>query len=102
MGQQSQTSADGNLKLVNNINVQQVMAWKYGLFIFNDVSIDVIMRQLTRWYNIEVKYKGKVNARFFSTIPRNATLAQVLETLKLTKAVRFTLNGRELTVIGQE
>lgn len=87
--------------IVQTVNTNDVLAWKAGFFIFNEVSIEPIMRQLSRWYNIDVSYKGKVKTTFLSTIPRNVPLGQVLEALALTNAVKFEVTGNRVTVIGE-
>jgi ferric-dicitrate binding protein FerR (iron transport regulator) len=54
-GQQA-LSADGKLLANNSINIEEVMAWKNGMFKFNRTDLREIMRQIARWYDVEVSY----------------------------------------------
>ena len=82
-GQQAQIDKTGVVKVVQEVDTQQVMAWSNGLFSFNGENIESVMRQLARWYAVEVIYEGKVsNTHFAGEISRNQTLAQVLKGLE--------------------
>lgn len=84
---------------IANVDVQEAIAWKNNLFQFNETSIDVIMRQATRWYNVEVKYAGKIpNRSFTGKISRNVSLNEFLEMLKYT-GVNFKIEGKQITVL---
>jgi transmembrane sensor len=62
----------------------QAVAWKNGLFNFTDAGLQTVMRQLSRWYNVDVTYKGNIPPRQFTgMIGRSLTLNQVLEGLAL-------------------
>ena len=57
----------------------QAVAWKNGLFDFNDAGVETVMRQLSRWYNVDVTYEGNIPTRQFTgMIGRSLTLNQVL------------------------
>lgn len=74
------------------------MAWKNGYFQFNRVDIKTIMRQVARWYDVEIIYEGPVTTdRFGGSIPRDATLAQVLHALEQS-LVHFTIQGKQVIV----
>ncbi|WP_295125617.1 FecR family protein [uncultured Chitinophaga sp.] len=97
-GQQALT-VQGDLSVNNKADVAAVTAWKNGQFLFNDTDIETVMKQLARWYNIEVVYEnGPVKEYFNGTIPRNAPLSQVLELLELTELVHFKIEGNKVTV----
>jgi len=84
---------------VTNANVNKVMAWKNGLFNFEDANLEQVMRQLSRWYNIEVVYeKGIPDIYFYGEMGRNMPLIDVLANLQTT-GVRFRLEGRKLIVL---
>lgn len=60
-GQQAQVMANSpELKVVQRADMEQVMAWKNGIFRFQDADLKQVMKQLERWYDIEVKYEGSV------------------------------------------
>jgi len=76
----------------------QAVAWKNGFFQFNQAGLPEIMRQLTKWYDVEISYEGPIPDRQFSgEIPRNASLSEVLEILELSK-VHLDMEGRKIVV----
>ncbi len=86
------------IEINNNVDVEQVMAWKNGFFQFNGYGIRAVMRQLERWYDINVRYEGKIAEREFAgQINRNATLSEVLSILKESN-VHFKIEGRNLII----
>lgn len=97
-GQQVQKDKAGNLKLVYNPDLDEILAWKDGVFRFNGTSIETIMRQVGRWYDVNVIYKDKISEQFVAEIPRNVNVSKLLELLELTKQVRFTINNKVITV----
>lgn len=87
------------IQVNNEINTGQVTAWKDGIFNFDGMGVGEVMRQLTRWYDIEVIYEKNVpDIRFYGEIGRNLSLSQVLEGLKLS-GVNFRIEGRKLIVL---
>lgn len=97
-GQQANVSARSSNIQVQNVNTGQAVAWKNGFFQFHQASLEEIMRQLTKWYDVEVKYDGTVSTRKFSgEIPREATLLQVLEILELSN-VELDIKGKEIII----
>ena len=80
-------------------NIQQTIAWKEGYFRFNGERIQAVMRELARWYNIQVIYEGKITeAGFFVRITRSRNISEVLKVLERTNSVHFKIEGRRLTV----
>jgi transmembrane sensor len=79
----------------------EAVAWKNGYFQFKDEKISSVMRELSRWYNIEVEYDGKLAEEegFNGTISRSKNISQVLKMLERTKAVHFSISGRRVTII---
>lgn len=97
-GQQGQLSAN-NLSLAVNPDVEQVMAWKNGVFNFNGTSIEAAMRQLARWYDIKIEYDdGIPPGEFGGEMGRSLTLQQVLKGLEGVSA-RFRLEGKTLHIM---
>jgi transmembrane sensor len=82
-GQQAELTRVGALTLNVRPDLDQVMAWKEGFFQFDHSDLKTIMRQLSRWYNIEVEFKGDIPDReFFGRLNRNLPLSSVLTILK--------------------
>ena len=99
-GQQSQLTPTGSVNVVNNVDVEQVMAWKNGLFHFEDADIQTIMRQLSRWYDVEVVYQNKTNNdQFVLGMPRSSKLSDVLKVLELTGDIRFGIEGKKIIIL---
>jgi ferric-dicitrate binding protein FerR (iron transport regulator) len=83
----------------DGVDLDQVIAWKNGKFIFLDDDIKSIMRQLERWYGITVSYSENVtNEEFVGIISRNVNLSQILDMLEKTGRVSFTIRDRNITV----
>jgi hypothetical protein len=99
-GQQAQTGLSTRIKIVADANVEKVMAWKNGVFDFQDATLEEVMRQLQRWYDIDVVYeKGIPKLEFIGKMGRDLSLAEVLGGLQLSK-VHFRLEeGRRLVVL---
>jgi transmembrane sensor len=80
-------------------DLDEAIAWKNGYFRFNDEKLQSVMRKLSRWYDVEVKYVGNPSMEEFTgKISRNKNISQVLKVLESTKAVHFKLEGRRITV----
>jgi ferric-dicitrate binding protein FerR (iron transport regulator) len=100
-GQQSQTTNDNSaIKVIPNANTEKALAWKNGVFDFQDASLEQVMRQLQRWYDIEVVYeKGIPKLEFVGRMERDLSLSAVLNGLQMSK-VHFRLEaGRKLIVL---
>lgn len=98
-GQEALLDDKGEDFKVTEANTGEAVAWKNGLFEFNNMDIKSIMRQLSRWYDIEVVYQGDVEDKSFSgVISQNTNLSQVLKMLQLTKAVHFKVEGAKVIV----
>lgn len=80
------------------VDAERSVAWKNGFFDFNRSSIQDIMKQLSRWYNVEVVYTGNIsNDEFVGKIERNVKLSQVLHVLELSH-VHFKVEDKKITV----
>ncbi len=69
--------------------LEEVLAWKNGIFYLQDADINTIMRQLSRWYDVEVVYEGTITQQFVGKIPRTMNLSDVLRVLESTGWVHF-------------
>ncbi len=77
---------------VATVDVTQVTAWKEGYFMFKNEDIQSIMRQISRWYNLEVKYEGHIPEKVFGgKISRSRNVSEVLEVLESTGSIRFKI-----------
>lgn len=96
-GQQAQMDQHV-IKVVNDADIEQAMAWANGVFAFNGATIEQVMRQLARWYDVEVVYEGKPGVGLFAgEISMNQTLAQVLKGLESMK-IKFRIEHKRIVV----
>ena len=99
-GQQAVAGKDQNdITVVANVNTSEVMSWKNGVFNFDRADIYTVMRQIARWYDVDVEYKGKITRHFGGTISQDVNVSQVFKMLELTGAVKFTIEGRKIVVM---
>jgi len=85
-GQQASTLIDDNSIKVKNVDTEEATAWKNGYFHFDDNNIQEVMRQLARWYDVDIKYDGQLPSRNFSgEISRNVNASQILDILSFKK-----------------
>ncbi|MBC6109750.1 FecR family protein [Pedobacter fastidiosus] len=98
-GQQVQLLKTGSSMLVNNnVDIDQIMAWKIGFFEFSNTDLPTIMRQIGRWYNVDVEFKGAINSEEFGgRISKNLPLSKVLKLLE-TNGIKFKLEEKRLIV----
>jgi ferric-dicitrate binding protein FerR (iron transport regulator) len=98
-GEQSQLARNGQLNISDRIDVSEVMAWKNGLFHFEGSDITTVMKQLSRWYDVDIVYGEKmVPDLFHAEIPRNTNLSDVLKALALTGKVEFKVEDKKIIV----
>jgi len=98
-GQQVQLDGNGHASPVKEADLEDVMAWKYGLFHFERTDIGTVMRQIARWYDVDVVFEGQpTKEKFDGDIPRNSQLTDVFKILELSK-VHFKVEDRKVTVM---
>ncbi|WP_143307077.1 FecR domain-containing protein [Chitinophaga vietnamensis] len=97
-GQQAMMDKETGALLVREADVQEVTAWKTGFFEFDNAGLSTILRQLSRWYDVDIQYKAGSSARLFGgRISRNLPLSDILHMLESTGA-NFKLEDRKLIV----
>jgi len=93
------TTDHSPLTINHSPDIEEVMAWKNGAFQFNGSTIETVMRQVSRWYDVEVEYKGNISLHFAGTISRNVNISQVLEMLEKAGGIKTTLKGNKVIVM---
>lgn len=84
-------------------DLQDVLAWKEGKFRFHKASISLIMRQLARWYDVDIIYEGAPPAfEFNGVLPRKQNVTEILDVLTETRSVHFSISGRKIIVKAGE
>jgi len=95
----SQTSQKSQPIPVQTVDLDQVMAWKNGWFEFDNTDIKTIMRQISRWYDVDVRYEVKPNNETYGgRISRNLNLSNILKMLE-TYGVHYRLENKTLVVV---
>lgn len=98
-GQQSKVYKTGQIE-IEEADIAEVMAWKNGWFQFNGNDIETIMRQISRWYDVEILYEGRIPTSHFSGLVRRTNdISQVLKIME-TGGVKFKIEGRKVIVLS--
>lgn len=98
-GQQASSDKNGKIRIDLSPDIDKVIAWKSGKFVFDETNIRQVMRQLTRWYDVEVEYVGDVlDYDFSGGITRYTNVSEVLKMLELTGALKFRIENKKVIV----
>lgn len=97
--QHSNTEVEKSLR-VRQVDLDEVVAWKEGAFSFNDADLKAVLRQLSRWYNVDIEYAGDISEkdRFTGKLGRSLTLADLLAEMK-EYDVKFRIEGNKIVVL---
>jgi ferric-dicitrate binding protein FerR (iron transport regulator) len=99
--QQARIAGGGGDFTVMEADTDKIIAWKTGTFEFEDDDLYTVMKQLARWYDVEVKYEGNLPDKHYTgSIRRQSTLSQALRILK-TAGINFSIDGRRIIVKAQ-
>jgi len=97
--QQARIAKDGSLTVLENYDVEEAVAWKDGTFIFNKTNIEVIMRQISRWYDVDVTIADDVPPlNFGGVVSRRDSVSSVIRLLELTGALEFEIGEGRILV----
>ncbi len=100
-GQQAQLTDNSNIKLLQNVDTDKVVAWKNGDFSFKNDSILEVVKQLSRWYNADFIIKNPILQYYTGTIKKDQDISKVLEMLELTGGEHFEIKGTQVIVTGK-
>lgn len=89
---------NGQLRIEEEVNTEAAVAWKNGYIQFEGNDIRSAMRQISRWYDVEVTYKGEVPSHFRGIIPSDVPVSEVLKMMEMTGEVTFEISGRTIIV----
>jgi transmembrane sensor len=96
-GQQAELLSSGTIQLKKDADIDKAVGWKKGLFVFKEDDVQSLMNQLSRWYDVNVVYRGTIKDKFTGIIDRNLPVTVVLEMLEKS-TVHFQIEGRTITV----
>jgi transmembrane sensor len=84
---------------VSDANVENALAWKNGVFQFDNLPLQTIMRQIARWYDVDVSYRVGLRDQVYSgTMPRKENISEVLKMLEYTGTIHFIMEGKTIIV----
>jgi len=93
-------SQNALIEVTSQVDTNDEIAWKNGLFQFNDTDLKIILNQLERWYDIKIDYSSIPDKRYNGMVPRKSKLSEVLKMLEKTGNIKFELlENRTLKVI---
>lgn len=96
--QQASVSSNGTVGVKNNVNIEEVLAWKEGKFYFDNISLKELMQQIERWYDVEAVFEKTVpDKRFTGKMYMNDNLSDVLKVLEVLD-VHFKIEGKKIIV----
>lgn len=92
-----------NTLTVREADLVSVLAWKNGEFVFKDVTLEEMMNELSRWYDMEVEYESEdLKAdRYYIYVERSKTLEEVLDKVALTGKIKYKIDGKKV-IVGQQ
>ena len=97
-GEQGQLK-DGVFQLMRDADTSAVVAWKNGQTLFASEDLTAIMRKVSRWYDVDVAYRGELPKRNFTGgISRKADISQLFKILELNH-IHFIAEGRKITLM---
>ncbi|WP_162915672.1 FecR family protein [Paraflavitalea soli] len=98
-GQQANIDNSKQLLSIANNQSEAAIAWKNGYFNLENIAFDKVMKQLERWYNIEVVYQSGVpDLRFVGGLSRNMTLDALIRALRVSE-VHFKMEGDRRLIV---
>lgn len=99
-GQQAHiTKSDKRTEVLTGVDIETVVAWKNGAFWFDNLDVKAIMRQIARWYDVNIVYEaGLPETGLSGKIERKKNIGQLLEILETTHKVQFNIKGKNIIV----
>jgi len=86
---------------VQQANMEQVMAWTRGQFVFNDVSIKEVMKIASRWYDVDVEYHGNVQyKKFGGTTSKYKNITELLDNMSAAGGIHYKIDGRRVILMN--
>lgn len=100
-GQAATCTHTNEMKVSVCDDMDNIIAWKNGLFDFKDLDIKIVMQQLSRWYDFEPVFNTNVNKHFWCLVSRDVSLSQVLNMLQATGEVKFKIENKKVYVMDK-
>jgi len=98
-GEQAQLNANDQFNVNKQANVEQVIAWKHGTFNFENADLEMALRQIARWYDVDIIFEGSVSKKQFNgEMQRDLSLSRVIKLFEKND-VYCRIEGKKLIVI---
>lgn len=98
-GQEAIFNKNSHKTRVAPADIDQALAWKNGYFLFKNEELGDIMRQLSRWYDVDIEYQAEVpRGHFTGKISRTQHISKIISMLELTGDLHFKIDGRRLLI----
>lgn len=98
-GEQAAINKDGSLQITKSVDLDEVMAWKNGIFSFKGTKIENIMKEVSRWYDVNIVLVKEVDEKFYAEVSRNTSVSTLLKMLEATNAVHFKIYENTISVM---
>lgn len=99
-GQQGSAGENGSAIKVSKADTEENMAWINGFFVFHDESIVNVMKQVSRWYDVDIEYRDNVQQNEFGgTISRYKNINELLNNMQLTRTIHYKIEGRRVIIM---
>jgi transmembrane sensor len=98
-GDQVKVGPQGEMSKAAHADVDAALAWKNGYFIFNGSDMTTLLKEASRWYDVEVENLKTANPRFYGEVPRNTPLSDLLKAMELSGKVKFSIQGKKIIVL---
>ncbi|MBE9602877.1 FecR family protein [Pedobacter sp. MC2016-24] len=86
--------------IVKQADLEEVMAWKNGLFVLNEVNLKDVMKKAARWYDVDVEYQGNIaNKKLWGTVSRYKDINELLDNIAITSSLRYKIEGRRVILM---
>lgn len=93
------SNTNDQIHVKKSVDINEITAWMNGKFQFGDhMDIQSIMKEISRWYDMDVAYQGKIDVHIGGTISRYVNVSQVLALLEETDVVKFSIEGKKIIV----
>lgn len=100
-GEQGISPISGGAVVVSRADLQQAIAWKNGYFLFHDLGLVEVMKQVSRWYDVDIEFQDEEvkNKEFGGVISRYKSITQLLDNMQLTGSAHYKIEGRRVIIM---
>lgn len=97
-GQQAQLSNGRNIQILDNVNMNEIMAWKNEMFIFSSAPLTDILQTISNWYDVDIHYEAQIPDRYTLRVPNSTPLPILLNFLEKSGGVHFKIQNKTIIV----